>query len=34
MKDNELNDIIAFLVSDRSQAVTGSTFTIDDGQSL
>jgi NAD(P)-dependent dehydrogenase (short-subunit alcohol dehydrogenase family) len=34
MKENELNDIIAFLVSDRSQAVTGSTFTIDDGQSL
>ena len=29
-----LHDMVLFLCSDRSQAVTGATFTIDDGQSL
>jgi NAD(P)-dependent dehydrogenase (short-subunit alcohol dehydrogenase family) len=29
-----LYDMVLYLCSDRSQAVTGSTFTIDDGQSL
>jgi NAD(P)-dependent dehydrogenase (short-subunit alcohol dehydrogenase family) len=31
---SSLNDMVLYLASDRSQAVTGATFVIDDGQSL
>lgn len=35
MQDQEsLDDMVLYLCSDRSRAVTGATFTIDDGQSL
>ena len=31
---DSLDDLVLYLCSDRSQAMTGATFTIDDGQSL
>jgi len=34
LEQESLDDIVLYLCSDRSEAVTGSTFTIDDGQSL
>jgi len=33
-EQDSLDDMVLYLCSDRSQAVTGATFTIDDGQSL
>lgn len=34
LENEPLNDMLIYLLSDRSRQVTGSTFTIDDGQSL
>jgi NAD(P)-dependent dehydrogenase (short-subunit alcohol dehydrogenase family) len=34
MEDGDLDAIVAYLASDAARAVTGSVFTIDDGQSL
>ena len=34
LEDDALDDLLLYLLSDRSKQVTGATFTIDDGQSL
>lgn len=34
LEDDALDDLLLYLLSDRSRQVTGATFTIDDGQSL
>jgi enoyl-[acyl-carrier-protein] reductase (NADH) len=34
MEETDLDAIVAYLMSDASRAVTGSVFTIDDGQTL
>lgn len=34
LEDDSLDDMLLYLLSDRSKQVTGATFTIDDGQSL
>ena len=34
LDEDALDDMLAFLLSDRARQVTGATFTIDDGQSL
>jgi enoyl-[acyl-carrier-protein] reductase (NADH) len=34
MEEGDLDGIVSYLMADASRAVTGSVFTIDDGQTL
>ena len=34
MEESDLDAVVAYLASDAARAVTGSVFTVDDGQTL